>query len=156
MHLTNALCSCSHQQRQNNCCVPIPARHETAPTAPAGVLSHLPRWADGSAKGAIAGEKHERCRPLTDEELGSEEMHAGGWYNKVAAPVLRAADIPIFDAFHETLPLWQFHMWDKDCTHFCFPGESLLPLGCHPHTPKHMPHRVMIWATTSMKLSVTV
>ncbi|KAK9908972.1 hypothetical protein WJX75_005467 [Coccomyxa subellipsoidea] len=79
-------------------------------------------WADGSMKGTTAGEKHERCRPLSEEELSSDEIKAGGWYNSVATPLISAAGIPIFDAYHETVPLWQFHMWDKDCTHFCHPG----------------------------------
>ena len=52
---------------------------------------------------------------------------------QVASPVLREAGIPIFDAFHETLPLWQFHMWDKDCTHFCFPGEGSPKCKTHTH-----------------------
>jgi hypothetical protein len=81
------------------------------------------RWADGTQKGAGANEKHERCRPLTEDELGSEEIKAGGWYNSVATPVIRAADIPMFDVYHETVPLWQFHMWDKDCTHYCHPSS---------------------------------
>ena len=80
------------------------------------------RWADGTQKGVGANEKHERCRPLTEEELNSDEIRAGGWYNSVATPVIQAADIPVFDVYHETLPLWQFHMWDKDCTHYCHPG----------------------------------
>lgn len=74
------------------------------------------------SKGTSAGEKHERCRPLSGQEMASAEIQAGGWYNSVAAPLIRAAGIPIFDAYHETVPLWQFHMWDKDCTHFCHPG----------------------------------
>ena len=80
------------------------------------------RWADGSQKGKNAGEKHERCRALTKEELATEEMQAGGWYNSVATPIVQAAGIDVFDAFPETVPLWSFHMWDKDCTHYCMPG----------------------------------
>jgi hypothetical protein len=80
------------------------------------------RWADGTKKGAGAGERHERCRPLSQQELSSAEVQAGGWYNSVAASIIREAGIPVFDTYNETVPLWQFHMWDKDCTHFCHPG----------------------------------
>ena len=90
--------------------------------AKSGRLCLICRWADGSQKGKNAGEKHERCRALTAEELATEEMQAGGWYNSVATPLIRAAGIDVFDAFPETVPLWSFHMWDKDCTHYCMPG----------------------------------
>ena len=35
---------------------------------------------------------------------------------------LQAAGLDILNAFPETVPLWSFHMWDKDCTHYCMPG----------------------------------
>ncbi len=170
-------------------------------------------------KGKNAGEKHERCRAITEEEMATEEMQAGGWYNAVATPVIQVAQPPgsccmcssvpaewfgviltrtkslrqvgwhrqssqkhqralqgqsgvkpwkslpaipccsrvletkeahspamlslysltlssltqvgamvqaagldILNAFPETVPLWSFHMWDKDCTHYCMPG----------------------------------
>ncbi len=34
----------------------------------------------------------------------------------------QAAGLDILNAFPETVPLWSFHMWDKDCTHYCMPG----------------------------------
>jgi len=40
----------------------------------------------------------------------------------VAFEVMRASSIPIFSAYKETLPLWDFHLKDKDCTHFCNPS----------------------------------
>ena len=35
---------------------------------------------------------------------------------------VQAAGLDILNAFPETVPLWSFHMWDKDCTHYCMPG----------------------------------
>ena len=49
-------------------------------------------------------------------------VQAGGWYNSVATPIIQAAGLDILNAFPETVPLWSFHMWDKDCTHYCMPG----------------------------------
>lgn len=45
-------------------------------------------------KGKNAGEKHERCRAITDKEMATEEMRAGGWYNAVATPVIQVAAPP--------------------------------------------------------------
>ena len=35
---------------------------------------------------------------------------------------LQASSINIFSAYNETLPLWDFHLKDRDCTHFCNPS----------------------------------
>ncbi len=48
--------------------------------------------------------------------------HAGGWYNSVAFKHMREVGVPLLDAFHITLPMWQMHMKDKDCSHYCSPG----------------------------------
>ena len=87
--------------------------------------SHAPaacaRWVDNS-KGKTVEKAPERCRPFTDEELVSSEIQARGWYNEVAFRHMREADVPLFDAYRITLPMWQMHMKDRDCTHFCSPG----------------------------------
>ncbi len=31
-------------------------------------------------------------------------------------------EVPLLDAYHITLPMWQMHMKDKDCSHYCSPG----------------------------------
>ena len=49
-------------------------------------------------KGKNAGEKHERCRAITDEEMATEEMQAGGWYNAVATPIIKVAQPPVLSA----------------------------------------------------------
>ena len=48
--------------------------------------------------------------------------HAGGWYNIVAFKHMQEVEVPLLDAFHITLPMWQMHMKDKDCSHYCSPG----------------------------------
>ena len=35
---------------------------------------------------------------------------------------MQASAINILDTYHETVPLWDFHLKDKDCTHFCNPS----------------------------------
>ena len=79
------------------------------------------RWVDNS-KGKTVGPPPEKCRAFTEEELNSEEINAGGWYNEIAFRHMREAGVTIFDAYKITLPMWQMHMKDKDCTHFCNPG----------------------------------
>ena len=80
------------------------------------------RWFDDSKGGTSGGPKSERCRALTQEELSSEEVLAGGWFNQVAFEVVRASGISVLNAYNQTLPLWDFHLKDKDCTHFCNPS----------------------------------
>ena len=80
------------------------------------------RWVDNSKGKTAGGPPPERCRPFTEEELGSEEVAAGGWYNQVAFRHMREADVPIFDAYRITLPMWQMHMKERDCTHYCSPS----------------------------------
>lgn len=36
--------------------------------------------------------------------------------------VMQASAINIFNAYNETLPLWDFHLKQGDCTHFCNPS----------------------------------
>lgn len=79
------------------------------------------RWVDNS-KGKTVGPPPEKCRPFNEEELQSEEIKAGGWYNQIAFQHMREAGVTIFDAYRITLPMWQMHMKDRDCTHFCNPG----------------------------------
>ena len=43
-------------------------------------------------------------------------------YNSEVFPLLRDANISIWDTYNVTLPLWQYHMWERDCTHFCHPS----------------------------------
>ncbi|CAL8460652.1 g182 [Coccomyxa elongata] len=78
-------------------------------------------WVDNS-KGKTVGPPPEKCRAFTEEELQSEEIIAGGWYNEIAFRHMKEAGVTIFDAYKITLPMWQMHMKDKDCTHFCNPG----------------------------------
>ena len=80
------------------------------------------RWVDNSKGKTAGGPPPEKCRPFTDAELESEEVKARGWYNSVAFQHMQEADVPLLDAFHITLPMWQMHMKDKDCSHFCSPG----------------------------------
>lgn len=81
------------------------------------------RWFDDSKGGTAEGHhSHHHCRALTQEELASEEIKAGGWFNQVAFEVMKASSIDIFSAYNETLPLWDFHLKEKDCTHFCNPS----------------------------------
>lgn len=47
---------------------------------------------------------------------------AGGWYNSIAFKHMREVEVPLLDAYHITLPMWQMHMKDKDCSHYCSPG----------------------------------
>ena len=42
--------------------------------------------------------------------------------NSTSVVTVQAAGLDILNAFPETVPLWSFHMWDKDCTHYCMPG----------------------------------
>ena len=35
---------------------------------------------------------------------------------------MREVEVPLLDAYHITLPMWQMHMKDKDCSHYCSPG----------------------------------
>ena len=35
---------------------------------------------------------------------------------------MQASGINIFSAYNETVPLWDFHLKDRDCTHFCNPS----------------------------------
>ena len=35
---------------------------------------------------------------------------------------MQASSINIFSAYNETLPLWDFHLKQGDCTHFCNPS----------------------------------
>ena len=35
---------------------------------------------------------------------------------------VQASAINILDTYHETVPLWDFHLKYKDCTHFCNPS----------------------------------
>ena len=35
---------------------------------------------------------------------------------------MQASAINILDTYHETVPLWDFHLKDKDCTHYCMPS----------------------------------
>lgn len=50
-----------------------------------------------------------------------QTCHAWGYYNLRDAAV-QASAINILDTYHETVPLWDFHLKDKDCTHFCNPS----------------------------------
>ncbi len=34
----------------------------------------------------------------------------------------QASMINIFSTYNETVPLWDFHLKDRDCTHFCNPS----------------------------------
>jgi hypothetical protein len=82
----------------------------------------LCRWFDDSKGGTAGGPKPEKCRPLSQKELASEEIQAGGWFNREAFEVMAASAIDVFSAYNETLPLWNFHLKDRDCTHFCNPS----------------------------------
>ena len=62
------------------------------------------------------------CRPLSAEEYLDWELSEGGWYNIVAFDIMRQAGVHIFDTYKMTQPLWQYHMSQDDCTHFCNPS----------------------------------
>jgi hypothetical protein len=47
---------------------------------------------------------------------------AGGWFNSIAFKHMQEVAVPLLDTFHITLPMWQMHMKDKDCSHYCSPG----------------------------------
>ena len=77
------------------------------------------RRADASS----AGPQPEQCRPFTEEELGGDEVAAGGWYNQVAFRHMQEVNVPILDAYRITLPMWQLHMKERgDCVRYCSPG----------------------------------
>ena len=83
----------------------------------------MARWHDDSKGGTLeGGPRHKRCRARTEEELRSPEVLAGGWFNKEAFEVMGASRIEIFNAYNATQPLWNFHLKDTDCTHFCNPS----------------------------------
>ena len=47
---------------------------------------------------------------------------AGGWFNSIAFKHMQEVQVPLLDAYHITLPMWQMHMKDMDCSHYCSPG----------------------------------
>ena len=53
--------------------------------------------------------------------LWASGIHASATQTHIQHMV-QAAGLDILNAFPETVPLWSFHMWDKDCTHYCMPG----------------------------------
>ena len=78
---------------------------------------------DNSKGKTAGGPLPQDCRPFTDEELSSDEVVAGGWYNQIAFRHMQEVDVPVFDAHRITLPMWQMHMRERgDCTHYCSPG----------------------------------
>ncbi|CAL8465497.1 g5033 [Coccomyxa elongata] len=60
---------------------------------------------------------------------GYETIAEGGWRNKIANEVMRAAGVPVVEAWNETLPLWDYHRDNGaglECTHFCMPSAPQL------------------------------
>ena len=54
------------------------------------MLRVLCRWFDDSEGGTKPGVvKPEKCRAYTEEELASQEIQEGGWFNQVAFGVMR-------------------------------------------------------------------
>ena len=47
------------------------------------------RWFDNSKGGSAGGPRLDKCRAFTEEELASQEVQEGGWFNQVAFEVMR-------------------------------------------------------------------
>ena len=56
------------------------------------LLGVMRRWFDDSEGGTKPGViKPEKCRAYTEEELASQEIQEGGWFNQVAFGVMRVS-----------------------------------------------------------------
>ncbi len=84
-------------------------------------------------KGKNAGEKHERCRAITEEEMATEEMQAGGWYNAVATPVIKVALPPGTCC---CLPAECFRAQSDSCGQI---AAKYMGCACHPRKWKQRP-----------------
>ena len=72
----------------------------------------LCRWFDDSEGGTKPGViKPEKCRAYTEEELASQEIQEGGWFNQVAFGVMRVImPMPSAPAITCVLPAcWLLH-----------------------------------------------
>ena len=70
------------------------------------------RWFDDSEGGTKPGAiKPEKCRAYTEEELASQEIQEGGWFNQVAFGVMRVSmPMPSAPAIISLLPAcWLLH-----------------------------------------------
>lgn len=68
------------------------------------------RWFDDSQGGSAGGPRLDKCRAFTEEELASQEIREGGWFNQVAFEVMQVGCAPLIAALQcAGEPSWHMH-----------------------------------------------